>query len=204
MADRHARHQLAWATDADARLADDGSSAIAEIDEAVPELRTAVEHLVEAGDVELAGRLVTALLDYSFLRLRPDVLAWAERVAAADERDRSPLAAEVWSVASYASWLTGDIAGTWDRAARALELARTRGDGEVRSHIAATAYASAALFEGRLDEAARWYRRGAELAGIETPRGLISAATEVLALAYADEPARRTVADEVLAEAGDA
>ena len=39
-----------------------------------------------------------ALLDYGFLRLRPDVLAWAERVAAADPDDRSPLAPLVWAV----------------------------------------------------------------------------------------------------------
>ena len=34
-------------------------------------------------------------VDYGVLRLRPDVLAWAERVVAADPDERSPLAAEV-------------------------------------------------------------------------------------------------------------
>ena len=60
--------------------------------------------------VELAGRLVAALLDYGVLRLRPDVLAWAEQVTDADPDDRSPLAAAVWAVSGYAAWMAGDVA----------------------------------------------------------------------------------------------
>ena len=71
---------------------------IAEIDAALPELRAALGWLLDHDEVELAGRLVAALLDYGFLRLRPDVLAWAERVTDADPDDRSPLAPVVWAV----------------------------------------------------------------------------------------------------------
>ena len=39
----------------------------------------ALTWLVEQGEVERAGRLVEALRLYALLRLRPDVLAWAER-----------------------------------------------------------------------------------------------------------------------------
>ena len=46
------------------------------------------------------------------LRLRPDVLAWAERVTAADPDDRSPYAAEVWVVAAHAAWTAGEVATT--------------------------------------------------------------------------------------------
>ena len=63
-------------------------------------------------EVELAGRLVVALLDYGFLRLRPDVLAWAERVSDADPEDRSPLAPGGVVVAAYAAWMAGDVAET--------------------------------------------------------------------------------------------
>ena len=49
--------------------------------------------LLDHDGPELAGRLVVALLDYGLLRLRPDVLAWAERVTAADPDDRSPVGA---------------------------------------------------------------------------------------------------------------
>ncbi len=93
--DRHARHWVEWAEAADRRAPEPGGEdAFFLIDEALPELRGALGWLLdsrpEPQDVVLAGRLVVALENYGFLRLRPDVLGWAERVAAADPDDRSP------------------------------------------------------------------------------------------------------------------
>ena len=89
---RHARHYVEWIEDPSAGCWSP-SSVIADIDAALPELRVAFGWLLDRGEVELAGRLVVALANYGVLRLRPEVLAWAERVVAADTEDRSPLAA---------------------------------------------------------------------------------------------------------------
>ena len=64
---------------------------IDEIDAAFPELR-ARPRLVARPRRGRArpARLVVALTDYGFLRLRPDVMGWAERVIAADPEDASP------------------------------------------------------------------------------------------------------------------
>ena len=174
---------------------------IAEIDAALPELRAALGWLLDHGEVELAGRLVAALLDYGFLRLRPDVLAWAERVAAADPDDRSPLAA-----AGVGGRRLRRVDG---RRRRRLRRARRPGPaggragrgGDPPAEVAAIS-GNDALFEGRLDEAVEWYRRAVESRPADDlAQRLFMASTELLALAYAgdptaaaeraDEPARR-------------
>ncbi|HEU5081992.1 MAG TPA: BTAD domain-containing putative transcriptional regulator, partial [Acidimicrobiales bacterium] len=102
---RHARWAVAWAERAERRFLVSGEAVTAEIDAALPELHLALGWLLDHGDVEAAGRLVASLIDYGILRLRPDVLAWAERVAAADPGDRSPFASRVWVAAAYAAWM---------------------------------------------------------------------------------------------------
>lgn len=59
------------------------------------------------------------------------------------------------------------------------------------------------LFEGRLDEAVRWYRRAADAAAADPAQRLIAASTEVLALAYAGDPTAVDLADGLRAELGD-
>ncbi|HEX6238460.1 MAG TPA: BTAD domain-containing putative transcriptional regulator [Acidimicrobiales bacterium] len=200
---RHARHLVAWAERAERRLPEPGGSAIADIDAAVPELHTALGWLLDHGEAELAGRLVAALLDYGFLRLRPDVLAWSERVTAVDPDDRSPMAPRVWVVAAYAAWMAGDVPEAGVRSARALALAERAADrtgSDVPPQVA-SARGSIELFEGRLDTAARWFRRAVQ-AGDGTPHRLIGAAAEVLALGYAGHPDAAGRADALLAELG--
>jgi hypothetical protein len=149
--------------------------------------------------VHEAGRLVVALFDYGFFRLRPDVLAWATAVADADPDDRSPMASQVHAVAAYGAWMAGDMealrAGT-DRALRVGEAA-----GAVPG-VAAAVRAAAALFEGRLAESAAWYRRSAatgDPAWQQFVRG-----SELLAVGYAGDPAAEHLAAELLGRIGDA
>ena len=62
-AERHARHHVEWVERRRPAAARAGPRrCIAEIDAAVPELRTALGWLLDHGEVELAGRLVAALL----------------------------------------------------------------------------------------------------------------------------------------------
>ena len=123
IAERHARHHVDWVEQAARRLVEPDEPVLAEIDAAIPELRSALGWLLDHDEVELAGRLTSRLLLYGFLRLRPDVLAWSEQVAERDPDDRSPLASRVWATASYAAWMAGDVTESGRRAARALRLA---------------------------------------------------------------------------------
>ncbi len=202
--ERHARHLVPWAEAVDRRLPEPGRSAIAELDAAVPELRAALGWLVDHGEVELAGRLVAALLDYGFLRLRPDVLAWAELVNAADPDDRSPLAPLAWAAAAYAAWMAGDLGETGRRSSRALAAAERSG-GVVPAEVASIC-GSHALFEGRLDDAIGWYRQAVETATAtdDPAERQFIAATEVMVLGYAGDATTAERAETLLAEVGDA
>jgi predicted ATPase/DNA-binding SARP family transcriptional activator len=197
---RHAEHQLEWIERADDRLLDPGARAIAEIDAAIPELRTALGWLLDHGRVEPAGRLVVALLDYGLLRLRPDVLAWAHRVTDADPEDLSPVAAEVWVASAYAAWMAGDVTETGARARRALRVSERSGGMPAR---VASICGSYELFEGNLDEAVRWYRHSAEAAVEDAGQRLLATSSEVLARAYAGDPTAVDLADQLLDEIGE-
>ncbi|HEY8556421.1 MAG TPA: BTAD domain-containing putative transcriptional regulator, partial [Actinomycetes bacterium] len=205
---RHAHHQVAWVLDADRRLLIPGSRALAEIDAAVPELRAALGWLLEHGEVEQAGRMVVALFSYGFLRLRPDVLAWAEPVTRADPDDRSPEAAEVWVGAAYAAWMAGDMAATRSRRARALRVA----GGDVADPLSvdlpagvAGVSGACAMFDGDVDVAARWYGRAATLAAAHGDRAYsyFAGASELLALGYGGDPAAADRSEALLARTGD-
>lgn len=186
VAGRHARHQAEWAEDADRRLLSGGPGVTSEIDAAVPELRSGLAWLLDHGDLDGAARLVSALRDYGFFRLRPDVLGWSEQVIAADPDREGPLVARVWHGATYAAWMTGDRETTRARAARARR-ATGLADADLPPEVA-TVSGSMALFDGDLTEAVRWYRQAIDACDDDPAQRLFASATEVLALAYADDP----------------
>jgi tetratricopeptide (TPR) repeat protein len=200
--ERHAHHFVEWVNAADRRLVDPaGRDPLGEIDAALPELRTALGWLLDHDQPELAGRLVGPLLDYAFLRLRPDVLAWAERVTAADPHDRSPLADVVWAVSGYAAWMAGDV----EEAGRRGDHARRLSDAAGRSvpHQVADLCGSYQLFQGRLDEAVTWYRRARDDAAADPAGELLARCNELLAVAYAGDPMAADLATDLLAGIGE-
>jgi predicted ATPase/DNA-binding SARP family transcriptional activator len=199
--ERHARHLVAWAERADAQLFEPATSAIADIEAAIPELQAALGWLVDHDDSERAGRLIAALVDFGFLRLRPDVLAWAERVIEIDPDDLSPLAPRVWVAAAYAAWMAGDMTECAIRTERALAVVERSGLGMV-SEVAATR-GNLALFAGQLGEAIDWYRQGITLAADDPPQSLFVTGTEVLALGYAGDPSAEPLAERLLAAVAD-
>jgi predicted ATPase len=201
VADRHARHEVAWIEDAHRGLLDPHRPVLTEIDGALPELRAALAWLLDHAEIELAGRLLTGLYDYGFFRLRPDVMAWAERVAAADPEDASPVAPLVWVIAAYAAWMAGDVAETGVRSARALQLAERAG-GDLPA-LVAEIRGSYALFEGRLEEAAAWYRRAYVAAEGDPALRLMAAGSELLALGYLGDPRTAEVSAALLDEVGE-
>jgi predicted ATPase len=201
--ERHARHQLERVERADQRLIEPGDAIVAEIEAALPELRAALGWFLDHDRPEPAGRLVAALRDYAILRLRPDVLAWSERVTEAGLDDRSPVASQVWAAAAYAAWMAGDVAETGARVRRAIAAAERAG-GDMPARVA-TICGSFALFEGRLDEASVWYRRAVEAAIATDDRlqWMFALATWLLALGYAGDPSAAELASELLADVGE-
>ena len=120
-------------------------------------------------------------------RLRPPAtaarrLAWAERVTDADPDDRSPSAPVVWAVSAYAAWMAGDVDGGRRRAPPGPSTLSERGRPRARRRRCCMLAGNYELFEGRLDEAATWYRR-ARARGRSTipPSALLAARTELLA-----------------------
>jgi hypothetical protein len=99
--------------------------------------------------------------------------------------------------------MAGDLEGCGTRAERARAAAERAGAG-VMGEIGSIC-GSFALFEGRLDDAARWYREGAaaaEAAGDVAQQQLLEN-IELLALAYAGDPGVAELAAARLAERGD-
>jgi hypothetical protein len=200
VADRHADRQLAWLGGRVHRLAQPGTRALLDIEEGLPDLRAALRFLVERRDVERAAQLVALLFDYGFLRLRPDVLAWTERVIALDPDDRYPQAGPVRAIAGYAAWMAGDVERLGEEAARAL--AASEGGTPLRSEVAG-ARASHALFEGRLSDAQAWYERGVELAADNRSRRQLYQGSALLARAYAGDPSSEDIARALLDDVGE-
>jgi predicted ATPase/DNA-binding SARP family transcriptional activator len=198
--DRHAHHVVERIEAADRAMLDPGREGLfALIDSGLPELRNALGWLLEQGDVERAGRLVTALQDYGFFRLRPDVLAWSERVIEADPDALGPLADIMWEISAMAAWMAGDLEETGVRTTRAAAIADARG---LEPPLVATTLGSYALFEGRLVESAAHYRRAADAATASPAERIVAIGSEVLALAYANDPRTDEVAVALLEEVG--
>jgi predicted ATPase/DNA-binding SARP family transcriptional activator len=199
---RHAQHLLEWARHAAHRLlVDDGVDVMGEIESTLPELRVAFSWLLDQHDVELAGRLVLSLEHYGFLRLRPDVLGWSDRVIAADPDDRGPMASDMWAQSSVASWMAGDIVTTRQRVERALALAALAG-GDLPPTVRQMA-GSSALFEGRLGDAVDWYDQAIAADPDDRAHVLVASGTRVLALGYAEHPTAPTEAEHLLRLVGD-
>ena len=199
VAARHAGYFVGWIEGSERRLLS-SEGVIADIDAALPELRLAFGWLIDHDAVEIAGRLVVALVNYGVMRLRPEVLVWAERVVARDADDRSPLAAPVWAIASYAAWMAGDVREAGVRSARAERVAERNGD---LPTVVCMVRGNHALFEGQLAEAVAWYRRAAAAAQ-DTDEVLMPRATELLALGYAGDGTASQKAAALLADLGQA
>ncbi|KQY33357.1 hypothetical protein ASD42_15955 [Nocardia sp. Root136] len=189
---RHAHYFVDWVERAGRELAR-SATVISRIDDAITELQRALHWLLDHGDTANAARLVAALMDYGLLRLRPDVLGWAELVIAADPDATGRLAAEVSAAASYARWMTGDLSGAYERAGRALAVC------DDPPYNAYGAYGVCDLFSGRFDESAEWYRRAGVIPDRPSPN--MDMATWIMLLGYAGDPTaeRRSAAlvDEI-------
>ena len=152
-----------------------------------------------SGDGVAAAELLEGLHDFGYLRLRPDVLAWADRAIAVDED--APHVTVLLAMSSTSRWLQGDVAGMAERLEQALDHHRRRG-GEL-PHVVAQSLGDHALFDGRLDEAQRWYEQARDSAVDDPASSLLAQGTIVLARTYAGDPTAAETAATLLATVAD-
>jgi len=197
---RHASWTLELVEGAAAQLAvanDDGP--LREVDEVLAELRVAHRFLVgrRAADEDL--RLVVALEDHAFFRMRPEVLSWAEDAARLGREDRHPMTPDALATAALAAWKRGDIG----RAARLADEGRalTEELGLTERCLVANMIGVHRLSLGDLAGARHWFDRAlaAEDCRTHLVRRIVVATDRLLASAFdgsADAPA---LADALLA-----
>ena len=73
---RHAARALEMLTESAARVPTDSAAALSDIDALLIELPLTHRFLVETADADTDLRMVDALYDYGFLRMKPEVLGW--------------------------------------------------------------------------------------------------------------------------------
>lgn len=150
MRERHARYHLEVVEELGRRVRSrEEADALARIGQLVDELRLAHAWLVEVGDVDAALRLPAALHDELQVRLRDEVVTWADRALSLPGAHDRPPAPGARAVAAFGAVNRGrfrrarDVAGAVLADPDADALARVR---------AVDALDAVALFEGRLDE----------------------------------------------------
>jgi predicted ATPase/DNA-binding XRE family transcriptional regulator len=104
----HARYVAGVTEHADEGLSGpDEATCAGRIEAWLDDARAAFAWARDAGEVDLAVRLMAALTRYAFWRMRPDVLAWGEwAVQAVPDHPRVPLA---YAAAAAGAWLTGRL-----------------------------------------------------------------------------------------------
>ena len=151
-AETQAAHS-AWAT----ALAEQVAAGMRSVQEArwgavatrrLPELAAAVRRSLGSDDPATAGRIVSALLDWAYYRVRPDVLAWAREVV---ERSRGEVLPDVLAAASVHAWMLGQPDAAADYARRGIAAAGGADRPEALASMQGAA--DAALAVGDLDRA---------------------------------------------------
>ena len=82
---------------------------VTKIDRDLDNFRAAHAGAVAAGDLAIAGRLVAALREYSFRRVRYEIAGWGEVTMQMEGFERSPSAPIVLGVVAYGRWVRGDL-----------------------------------------------------------------------------------------------
>ncbi len=197
---RHAQHHVGFAEASCDRLRVAGQlDVFDELDASLPDLRMAHRHLLDAGDWDGLLRLVLALRDYGYYRLRPEVLGWA--AAAADvalEAGPDPRIADALAIAALEAWTRGEH----DRGEQLARRGRTAMNeaGQLAYHLL-VALGNQAMHPGRLDEAAAWADAalGTDIARHDELRRIEAHGSRALVLAYAGDPATTADVDSLLA-----
>ena len=119
-------------------------------------VRSVFFRAVENIDVDTALRIVVALFDYAFYRMRRDVGQWAAEAIALPGAEAHPLYSAAAGVAGYLAWERGAV----DDAARYTDIALAG----TPNWVAFDSFGTLELFGGQLDAAAEAFAQAAALA----------------------------------------
>jgi predicted ATPase len=142
----------------------------------LPNLRTVFTRAVKTIDVDTALRLVVALFDFAFHRMRREVGTWAEEAIALPGAPVHHLYGKAAGVAGYLAWQRGAT----DDAAGFSELAVAHS----ASWVAYDSVGTIELFRGRVDRALPAYTRAVAVGTAEKNDFLRSIATAQLGFAH--------------------
>jgi predicted ATPase len=183
---RHGCHYLDLVEQLAPRVGPPGDpGALGAIDAEVAELRVAHQFFLEQGDADAALRLVVALHWYGLLRMRPEVLEWAERSVDLAKGSDHLLLPEALGSAALAAWKRGDHERCADFARRGVAAAPFPDHPSTRR--AWSARGASSMTNGHLDEADEYQARALAAAERSGDRELLIVARmmQVLNGAYA-------------------
>jgi predicted ATPase/DNA-binding SARP family transcriptional activator len=133
---------------------------VARLDRDLDNLRAAHVTAVRAGDLDVAARLVAALREHGFRRIRYEVTALAEATMAMEGFTNHPRAPLTVAVAAYGRWVRGDLPASVERAIAAIELEEATGGPS--SGLPERVLGNARFYQGRIEEALTWIDRMVE------------------------------------------
>ena len=135
---------------------------VTRIDRDLDNFRAAHAGAVAAGDLAVAARLVAALREYSFRRVRYEIAGWGEATMQMEGFALSPAAPIVLGVVAYGRWVRGDLDAAMGLARRSIALADSLG--EPSTGLAERVLGNAVFYSGATQDALRWMDRMAEAA----------------------------------------
>ena len=174
----------------------------ARVDRDLDNFRAAHGSAVRSGDLEVAARLVAALREYSFRRVRYEIASWGEATMQMEGFARSPSAPIVVAVAAYGRWVRGDLEEAIELAHRSVAL--THELGVSSTGLAERVLGNALFFSGETREALAWMQRMVTVAEeIGSPADLTHALymASVAATSTADAAGGASLAERATAAA---
>ena len=175
---------------------------VARVDRDLDNLRAAHGSAVRAGDLAVATRLVAALSEYCFRRVRYEIASWGEATMQMEDFASSPSAPVVVAVAAYGRWVRGDLADAIELAHRSLGL--TDELGVPSTGLAERVLGNALFYSGETQEALAWMQRMVALAEESGSPAALTHALYMASVAATStaEPARgATLAEQATAAA---
>src|SRR5262249_30752603 len=114
------------------------------------------------GDIDLAIRIVCAVREFAFRRMRYEVTAWAEATMALPDAEGHPLAAVAVAVTAYGAFVRGDLDTAIVLGERAVEIGESYGT--TSSGLAERTLGNARFYLGDVEVALAWMDRMLESA----------------------------------------
>jgi predicted ATPase len=207
MADTVRARHIEWYTDVAEQCAlglagpDEGPSA-EQLEREFENCREAHANAVARGDVDHAIRLVCAVREHAFRRMRYDVTAWAERALALADAEEHPGASTATAIAAYGAFVRGDLDTAIELAERSVAIGEKTGT--TSSGLAERAMGNALFYQGDVEGALGWMDRMLESARAAGSAARLTHALymrSVAATSVGDGPRGEELADEARAVA---